>query len=176
MLRHRILGITVAALVGLAFWVPALASAAPRNSFTGDFDLVVEWTDEVVGHVKASLFDPTDQRLVPGSHDFRGVPGNPIRESHAQFGNAGWWHDPNHPEPGVGGANVGLAEGVECLYFGPNDTACYPWAVMFIDVLDPAYRDQVAYAGSRNPDTGEWEFQHWFWVGKGEFNLRLAGG
>lgn len=176
-LRHRvrrIAAILLAAGLVASAGSTALVSAAPRNSFVGDFDLV-DGSGVVVGHIKASLFEPTDQRLVPGSYDFRGVPGNVIRESHAQVGNSGWWYDPNHPTPGSGGSNVGLGEGVECLYFGPNDTVCHTWAVMYIDVLDPAERDQVAFANNRDPDTGEWLFEWWFWVGKGEFNLRVAG-
>lgn len=72
-----------------------------------------------------------------------------------------------------GGSNVAFAEGVECWYNAPGDSACGPFAVMFIDDLDPSLPDQVAYANTRL-ENGEWDFHHWFWVGKGAFEVRVA--
>jgi hypothetical protein len=120
---------------------------------------------------------PTDQRLVPGNYDFKGVPGNAIRESHSVIGNTNFWFDPGN----YGGANVAFGEGAECIYYGPNNTFCHEIAVMFIDNLDPAAPNQVAFADVRyadGPHKGDWDFDngYWFWVGKGDFVLKLAAG
>jgi prepilin-type processing-associated H-X9-DG protein len=160
----------LAALVGAGS-----ASAATRNSFVGDFELIDGGSGAVVGRVTAQLGDPTSQRLVPGTYDFKGAPGNAIAESHAQLGHVGWWFDPNHPAPGAGGSNVAFADGVECLYFGANDAFCHEFAVMFIDDINPAFPDQVAFADHRG-EGGDWEFTYWFLVGRGDFVLRLASG
>jgi hypothetical protein len=164
-------------LMGAALTVTMGAAsvwAGPKSSFVGDFDLVEQGTGVVVGHITASVFEPTAQRLVPGSYDFVGASGNAIKESHGVLGSSGFWFDPNHPEADLGGSTVAFASGAECIYFGPNDTFCHEWAVMFIDVVDPSFPDQVAFAG-RDPVTGDWAFDYWFWVGSGEFHLRLAG-
>ena len=145
-------------------------AAVPRSSFTGDFDLLPDGGGPAVGHITAELFEPTERRLVPGAYDFKGVPGNQIRESHSVIGSTQFWYDPGN----LGGSNVAFAEGAECIYYGPGDTFCHEIAVMFIDVLDPSHSDQVAF-GNRDPDTGEWAFDWWFWVGKGDFVLKLAG-
>lgn len=169
---------SLALIAGLVLVATATASslAAAKNHFSGDFDLLTG-DGVTAGHVTAQLFDPTEARLVPGSYDFAGVPGWGIREAHSQLGVVQWWYDANHPEPGLGGSNVAFAEGVECLYFGPNDTFCHAFAVMFIDVLDPSLPNQVAFADHRlNGDPGaEWEFDMWFTVGAGDFVLRYAG-
>lgn len=169
----------LAVLAGLALVVTAASAslAAPsRNHFAGDFDLVRD-DGVVAGRVTAQLFDPTESRLVPGSYDFVGDPGNDIRESHSQLGVVDWWYDANNPEPGLGGSNVAFAEGVECLYLSPGESLCHQFAVMFIDVLDPALPDQVAFADHRvNGDPAEdWDFDMWYSVGAGDFVLHYAG-
>lgn len=165
----------LAVLAGLALVVTAASAslAAPsKNHFLGDFDLVTG-DGVTAGHVTAQLFDPTASRLVPGSYDFIGVPGWGIRESHSQLGSVQWWFDADNPAPGLGGSNVAFAEGVECLYFGPNDSFCHQFAVMFIDDIDPSLPDQVAFADHQAD--GGWVFDMWFTVGAGDFVLHLAG-
>jgi hypothetical protein len=155
----------------------SLAATGPeKNSFVGDFDQVDE-SGLVYGHITAQLRVPTWQRLVPGSYDFKGAPDNPfgIRESHAQIGHVGFWFDPNHPEPGGLGSNVAFGEGVECVYFEPGNTACHEFAVMFIDPLDPALPNQVAFANAHDPESGEWDFAYWYLVGDGDFVLKYFG-
>jgi hypothetical protein len=143
--------------------------ANPRAlvSLVGNFDLIDGLSGELLGHASVRLATPTARQLVPGSFDFVGAPSNPIRESHAQIGNVYAWYDPGHE----GGSNVVLAEGVECIYFAPNQTGCHTWAAMFIDVLDPSRPNQVAFAIERDPTTGDWLMNWWQLVGKGSFVL-----
>jgi hypothetical protein len=177
MVMRRVAALLAAIALTASLAGSSLAATSPtRNSFIGDFDQVDE-NGLVYGHITSQLQMPTAQRLVPGSYDFRGSPDNPfgIRESHAQIGHAGFWFDPNHPEPGGQGSNVAFGEGVECVYFEPGNTACHEFAVMFIDPLDPALPDQVAFANGHDPETGEWDFAYWFLVGKGDFVLKYFG-
>lgn len=164
----------VASLVLVAITAGTALGAGPRSSFNGDFDLLDPATGLVVGHVVAQLGIPSDQKLVAGVHDFVGVPGNWIRETHGQMSYADFWYDPNHPFSGSGGSNVAYGEGVECVYFGPNDTHCNGrWYVMFVDPIDPSFPDQVVY-GNRN-EAGETTFEAWHEVGRGGFSLRYGG-
>lgn len=174
---RRVLALLAAVglVASLAASSVAAAPTVPRNSFVGDFALLDEGTGAVVGYVTAQLSPATDQRLVPGHYDFYGVPGNWILESHSQIGRVDFWFDPDNPGPGLGGSNVAFAEGVECLYLNPGDSICHEFAVMFIDDLDPALPDQVAFA-NRNPSTGDWDFNWWYHVGKGSFVLNFRGG
>jgi len=144
----------------------SVAASGPKSSFVGDFDLLTA-DGTLLGHASAQLFEPTDQRLVPGRYDFKGAADNTIRESHAQIGRVDFWYDDYLRPP----TNVAFGEGVECVYYGPNDADCHPWAVMFVDNLDPAARDEVAFAISKLTD-GDWDFQYWQFVGKGEFVLK----
>jgi hypothetical protein len=167
--------VVLAAVVGLlaSLATASLATAAAKSSFVGDFDVVSEWDREVLWHVTAQTFEPTAQRLVPGDYVAKGVVEWAADEVHAQIAHVAYWFDPNHPGPGLGGANVAFADGVECVYLAPGDASCGPFAVMYIDNLDPAQPDQVAY-GNTKLETGEWDFQYWFWVGKGTFQVRIA--
>jgi hypothetical protein len=163
----------LAALVLLASVGASSAAAGPGpkvNRFVGEFQIVEEGTWRVIGQVDATLTPPTDRHLVPGSYDFIGAPDNANHESHSQIGNVHFWFDPNHS---AGGANVAFGEGVECIYWGPNDTTCHQMAVMFIDNLDRTTPDQVAFADHRDGN-GEWVFEYWYWVGKGSFRLTFV--
>jgi len=144
--------------------------ANPRGlvSVVGDFNLIDGLSGDLLGRASVRFATPTAQQLVPGSFDFVGAPTNEIRQSHAQLGNVVAWYDPNHE----GGSNVALAEGVECVYFGPNVTDCHTWAAMFIDVLDPSRPNQVAFAIERDPNSGEWLMDWWQLVGNGSFVLK----
>lgn len=147
-----------------------MAGERRANSFVGNFNLAEEGTWHVWGRVSAQLSMPTDKQLVPSHYDFTGTRNNAIRESHAQIGNVQFWYDANN-QPG--GSNVAFADGVECIYFASGNTVCHEFAVMFIDNLDPALYDQVAFAGSKDADG--WVFSYWYWVGKGSFNLTYTG-
>jgi hypothetical protein len=171
----KVIGLGAAVALLVTMGGSSLTAGAARNSFVGDFDLVYEGTTTVQGRVKAVTFEPTSQRLVPGSFDFRGAADFFVRETHALISGVDYWHDPNHPEPGVGGSNVAFAEGTECYYIAAGEAGCHDWAVMFIDVLDSSYPDQVAFATSHDPDTGEWNFDSWMWVGRGDFSVRVSG-
>jgi hypothetical protein len=162
-------------LVGSLAGSSLAAGSPPKNSFTGDFDLMAE-DGTLLGHATARLFEPTDQRLVPGAYDFMGAPSNWIRESHAQIGGKAFYNDPDHWPNGAAfpGANVAYGWGVECVYGEPGNTFCHDFAVMFIDNLDPSVPNQVAFANSKL-ETGEFDFQYWQVAGKGSFVLKYLG-
>jgi hypothetical protein len=181
--RRRSLAVLGAlALVATAATSSLAVSSTPRSSFNGDFDVLLD-TDAgkvLLGHATAQLFEPTNQRLVPGTFDFVGAPDNAIRESHAQIGQVDFWDDPDHwsSDASSPGATVAFAEGVECVYFEPGVTDCHPWAVMFIDNDDPGARNEVAFAISKVADgehAGQWDFVYWQWVGDGSFVLKYSG-
>lgn len=176
---RRCIALLAALLLAGSVAGSGLAAATPsRSFFSGTFEL---WSEDeapvYLGRATAQLFEATDQRLVPGSWDFKASPDNWFRESHAQIGSAGFWHDPDHWPNGAAypGADVAYGDGVECAYVAPNETLCHPWAVMLIDNLDPSVPNQAAFADSRL-DNGEWDFQYWQVVGKGDFVVRVAGG
>ena len=145
----------VIALVAAVLLIGALAgsslasSTAQRSMFQGSFDLESE-DGVLLGHATAQLFEPTDQRLVPGRYDFTGAADNGIHESHALIGNAFFWFDPSHMPAGatIPGGYVARGEGVECVYAGPNDTDCHTWAVQFVDNVDPSVRDELHFEGT----------------------------
>jgi hypothetical protein len=163
----------LAAVVLTASFAGSSAAATPTprvNSFVGSFSLAEEGTWHSWGLVVASLAMPTDQRLVPGTFVQYGSPDNSIRRSEALIGNAHFWYDPNNSNGGKPGANVAFGEGVNCIYWGPNNTTCQPFAVMYIDNIDPTVPNQVAFANHKD-DSDNWVFEYWYWVGPGLFKL-----
>ena len=170
---HRAAALAAAVLL-VAAAAGTAVGAGPRSGFNGDFDLYDPGTGQLLGHVVANLSVPTTQRLVAGTHDFKGAAGNAILESHGQFAYADFWYDPNHPFAGSGGSNVAYGEGAECIYFGPNAKECHGgWYVMFVDPIDPSFPNQVVY-GNRN-EAGETTFEAWSEAGAGSFSLRYGG-
>jgi len=141
-----------------------------------NFQAIEGGTNKVIGRVTVQLFEPSEQRLVPGFYDFYGVPGYPVRESHAQLGKVWFSYNSKAGNPGgyTGpdfGANVAYAEGVICDYAEPNVPNCHPIYLWFVDVLSPAgradYLDTNTYLGT----PGDWDGTSWN-VGKGAFVLR----
>jgi hypothetical protein len=148
------------------------STSASKLRFTGDF---VQLSDagEAMGRITAQLFEPTQQQLVPGSYDFVGAPGNGVRESHAVIGHTAFWFDPGHE----GGSNVAYGDGVECVFFGVNDSVCHEWAVMFIDPVDGSVPNQVAFSIVRDA-SGAFDFNTetgmawWYTVGHGDWEMK----
>ncbi len=157
----------------------AAAPAAPKNRLVADFQAT--YAGVVIGHVTAKLFEPSERQLVPGFYDFygAGAPGWPVRESHAQLGHVGFWYDPaaGNPEGWSGpdyGANVAYAEGVMCDYVKPNVPDCHPIYLWFVDVLDPAGREDYLDTNIVNPGADPWDGTSWG-VGNGALVLNYAG-
>jgi hypothetical protein len=148
------------------------APALPRSSLIADFQAVSDGV--VIGRVTARLSVPSEQHLVPGSYDFYGAPGWPVRESHAQLGNVQFAYDPNAGGPGFG-ANVAYAEGVICDYAEPNVPDCHDIFLWFVDVLDPAGRADYLDTNAHNPGSDPWDGTSWN-VGNGAFVLTFTGG
>jgi hypothetical protein len=76
------------------------APAARRNSLVANFQAIDGQTQKVIGRLTVQLFEPSEQQLVPGHYDFYGVPGYPVRESHAQLGSVRFGYDPTAGNPG----------------------------------------------------------------------------
>jgi len=165
--------VLVASLAGSAAATPAEPDS---SSFVGNFEMINP-DGTAAGWANVEIRMPTEQRLVPGHYDFRGVKGWPIREGHAVLGVAGFWYDSTNQ----GGSNVAYTEGVECLYTDPGAKYCHAFTGMFVDVLDPAAIDWVEFQGQdpSNPnhdpnDPTTWE-KFLFYLGKGAFELRCVG-
>ncbi len=169
-------GVLVASLAASSV---SAASAGPKNSLVANFQAIDGQTQKVIGRVTVRLFEPSEQRLVPGSYDFYGAPGYPVRESHAQLGMVRFGYDPTagNPNGWAGpnfGANVAYAEGVICDYREPNVPDCHPIYLWFVDVLDPAGRADYLDTNTRNPGGDPWDGTSWA-VGKGSFVLSYTG-
>lgn len=155
--------------------------AAPRNSLVANFQAIDGQTRELIGRVTVQLFEPSEQQLVPGFYDFYGVPGYPVRESHAQLGHVAFGYDPAAGNPGgwTGddiGANVAYAEGVMCDYAEPNVSNCHDIYLWFVDVLGPGGRADYLDTNTYTPSPpGDWDGTSWD-VGNGSFVLTYKGG
>jgi hypothetical protein len=166
-------GVLVASLAASSV---SAAPAAPENSLVANFQAIEGGTNKVIGRVTVQLFAPSERHLVPGFYDFYGVPGYPVRESHAQLGRVEFWYDPAAGNPGGYegppdfGANVAYAEGVMCDYAEPNVPNCHPIYLWFVDVLDPAGRADYLDTNTYTPTVGDWDGTSWN-VGKGAFVL-----
>lgn len=173
---RRLVALLFAAVLvaSLAASSVAAAPAAPQNRLVANFQAIDGLTNKVIGRVTAQLFEPSERQLVPGSYDFYGAPGWPVRESHAQLGSVGFWYDPNAGGEGYG-ANVAYAEGVMCDYAEPNVPNCHEIYLWFVDVLDPAGRPDYLDTNDHNPGSDPWDGTSWG-VGKGAFVLRFNGG
>jgi len=163
-------GVLVASLAASSV---SAAPAAPKNSLVASFQAVSNGV--VIGRVTAQLFEPSEQRLVPGSYDFYGVPGYPVRESHAQLGKVSFSYGAGAGNPGgwTGdpiGANVAYAEGVICDYAEPNVPNCHPIYLWFVDVVGLGGRADYLDTNIVNPGANPWDGTSWN-VGKGSFVL-----
>lgn len=151
---------------------PALAAPPPRPGVTASFAM---WSDDLTvfeGHVAATIQVPTTRDYLPGTYDFTGAPTNWIHESHMLVGQVEYWFDETNAP---GGARVAFAQGVECVYSQvPGDVDCHPNAMMFVDNVDPAIPDQMAFATSMVGD--EWDFLYWSKVGAGTLRVTLPAG
>jgi hypothetical protein len=168
---RRFVALLTAGVLVASLGASSVSAAPPLppkvNSFVGSFGLAEEGTWHNWGLVVASLNMPTDSRLVPGTYNLYGSRDNTIREDHAVIGDAQFWYDANN-QPG--GSNVAFGQGTHCIYYGPNNTTCDPFAVMFIDNRDPKLPDQVAFANHKDAND-QWAFDYWYWVGPGLFKL-----
>ena len=165
-------GVLVASLAASSV---SAAPAAPKNSLVANFQAIEGGTNKVIGRVTVQLFEPSEQRLVPGFYDFYGVPGYPVRESHAQLGKVDFWYDEAAGNPGdwTGddvGANVAYAEGVICDYAEPNVPNCHPIYLWFVDVVGLGGRADYLDTNIVNPGANPWDGTSWN-VGKGSFVL-----
>jgi len=179
-MRRRFVALLSAGVLvaGLAASSVSAAPAAPGNSLVANFQAIDGQTQEVIGRVNVQLFEPSEQRLVPGFYDFYGVPGYPVRESHAQLGHVQFGYSTNAGNPGgwTGDdfdANVAYAEGVICDYAEPNVPNCHDIYLWFVDVLDPAGRADYLDTNTYIPGADPWDGTSWN-VGKGSFVLNYT--
>ncbi len=169
---RRLLAV-VSALV-LVVAVSGSSVAAPsRSMFVGDFEILDRGSGDVIGRVVANLVVPTADQLVAGTYDFTGAPGYEVLAGHGQLAIGSFHFDPNFPEPGGAGVNVGQGEGVECEYYGPNEAICREWLIQFIDYVEPGIPSQIDVA-TRIAGSNDWDFYASYGVGRGSFNLKLA--
>lgn len=179
--------LAVVALIGslAASSVAAAPPVARVNHFTGNFDMLIEGTDQVVGHIVVDFREPTLERMVPGTLDVTWEPYDPanppfpfmvldwppVKESHAQLLSASFG-----PETWGGPVVVGLVNGYLCDYTAPWNADCQPFEVIFIQPNDRAQPRMVAwnippswtFPGEEHPLTV-------YSVGKGAFALTYAG-
>lgn len=166
---RRMFAVAAAVILTAGLAGSSLASTpSPKLGFIGNFVELSDGTN--LGRITAQLSEPTEQNLVPGTFEFIGAPGYFIRESHAVIGHTAFWFDPNHD----GGSNVAYGDGVECVFFGVNDSDCHEWAVQFVDPVDPSIPNQVAFSLTRDAsgafDFGEGSF--WYTVGRGDWVMK----
>lgn len=167
--------VLAATLAGSAAAAPAVAKS---SSFVGNFAMS-EMSDSpgpVVGWANVEIRAQTDQKIVPGSYDFRGAKDYPIREAHAVLGLTEFWFDSGHGADSY----VAYTEGVECLFTNPYVQDCHAFSAMFVDVLDPAARDWVEFQrhdpndSSQDPTKPATWTRSQFFVEKGSFVLHCV--
>lgn len=159
------------AALALTVLLVGTASAAPRSTFNGDFDVLVDGA--VVGHVTAKLWN-TDFGSPAGTFSFQAPDGS---VSHAQVGETAFYHAPE-----LGFDNVWF-KALEIGY--PTDGSLPGYTIFvgrFVDMLDPAETDYVEFWGQ--PLVGEpvpWgglslgnAYHGRFDVGEGAFALHVA--
>jgi hypothetical protein len=170
----------VLALIAAVVLVASLAGSSlaagnpPKNSFTGDFDVIDPDSGVVVGHVVAQLSLPSDRRLVPGTYEFKGAAGYPIQETRAVVANTLFWIDPN------GGMPHAMATGAVCDINNPGEYICHgDWAVMFRVV--PGEPNSILFTTCRvstAPDGFDFSTENGcatlLTVGKGAWVLKVA--
>lgn len=162
-----LLAATLFAAAGLVASVPPAGTAAAQgesNRFHGNFDLLEYFGTTVVAHIVVDVVEPTEAQLVPGSVDIYWSADSPVRESHGQIVSVGFFtleDDPTEgPQLGV------VIEGSLCDYMSPQVGICQPFAMVFVDTVDPAYLNHVSL---NVPCCGE---AAWFDVGRGAFVMR----
>lgn len=149
--------------------VPAPAAAQPMNHFTGSFDMVSG--DDVVAQVVADFREPTAGGTVAGSVTIRWTSGD-IRQSRAHLSNAFFnaW-DPPNDDPDEGFEHNAFVQGTLCEANGADTSSCQPFAMVFVQTLDPTYPNHVGFSvpGSDVCCDGAW-----YEVGSGVFRLNYV--
>lgn len=148
----------------LAGSVLAAPAAGRPNSFYGNFDLLEYYGTTVVAHVVATVHEPTDTQLVPGTLDIYWKTGA-IRESHAQVTQAYFW--PMLDDPNEGPQLGAYLYGYLCDYRGPEDASCQPFAIDFVKSVNTAYPNHVGFQLGSGPCCDG----PWYDVGSGAFAM-----
>lgn len=161
------------AVLLVASLTPAASSAqrTPFNAFSGDFDLVVPGTSDVIAHVETSFKEATEQQHVSGGLQISWTNGNPrsgssTRISTAQLLQALFW-DGEFGDLGYGTA--GRLVGVLCDY--PGGT-CDDFAMGFVHPANTAFDDWVGFSV---PTSSRCCDGLWYQAGKGTFDLDFVG-
>jgi len=175
--------LAVVALVGslAASSVAAAPPVARINHFFGTFDMLVEGTDQVVGHIVVDFREPTLEQVVPGTLDVDWEPYDldhppfpfmtlaypPVRESHAQLLTA---HFDTYDDQYWGHVVTGGTDGFLCDYTGPWDANCRYFSVLFqLTTLGPPRAANWSVGDFADPDRVVFE------AGQGSFVLTYAG-
>lgn len=140
------------------------ATAGRQNSFYGNFDLLEYYGTTVVAHVVATVHEPTDTDLVPGSLDIYWKSGD-VRESHAQVIQAHFWEN---YDPAEGSQLGAFLHGYLCDYTAPQAGSCQPFAIVFVKSVNTAFPNHVGFelGDMTCCDTGPW-----YDVGTGAFAM-----
>ena len=181
---RRVLALFAALVLTAALAGSSVATAGqPKlNHFVGNFDMVLEGTNQVVGHVVADFKEPTSKHPVPGTLDvvwapydvsdppfpyFMDLGGTPVRESHAQLLSA--WFD-TYDDSVWGHVVTAGTDGYLCDYAGPWNAGCRYFSVLFqLTTLGPAK------ATNWSPGDGADGNRFVLEAAKGAFHLTYAG-
>jgi hypothetical protein len=170
-----------ATLFGAAVLIGSLSSSSvtaapvgPANSLVGNFDLI-DWSDNVVGHVITEFQGPTSQQEARGHFDVTWVPGAsfpftqqdpPIIESHAQL-DAAWFG------PGESGISGDI-----CDVNGLGISSCHDFSVVFVEDLAAPGTGVVGFADSLlgDPEHPWWyDYDVFYRIGHGAFVVQYIG-
>jgi hypothetical protein len=143
---RRIVALAAAAMLVASLASTSLAAAPPTaNRFVGDFDIVDFDLTTQLGHVQANFTQPSSGKLVPGTVDITWIGGD-IRETHTQLVDTEFgemtWADPYSPT-GEFHAIFARATGSRCDYRGVGDATCEPFAMIFLQITDPAVSSET---------------------------------
>lgn len=164
---------SLAAAVALTVLMVGSASAAPRSTFNGDFDTMVD--GQVVGHITARLWSTQPGFYGPAGTYSATAPG--FGMSNAQVGTA-WFF--GHPDEGY--TEVWF-KALEIGYpGGGTDPGFAMFVGHFVNMLDPTATDFVEFWGQpidgepNATDTASFGGRYYFRfdVGEGAFALHVV--
>jgi len=171
---RRITAVLASACLTVLLASSVMAAPTAKSMFVGDFDVIDPGTGIVAGHVVAQFALATDRQVAPGSFQFTGASGYPIRAMRVAVADSLFWIDPN------GGLPHAAEVGAGCDIFNPGDYSCHgDWAVMFRMV--PGEPNSLLFSSCKTGDgpldfdwDGEGGCAFLLTVGKGDWVLKVA--
>jgi hypothetical protein len=174
LMRRLVALLSALVLVVAAAGSSVASTTSAKNSFVGDFDLVDPATGLVAGHVVAQFTSPTEKHVSPGTFQFTGASGYPIKAMSVGLADALFWIDSN------GGLPHAMVQGAGCEISNPTEYTCHDkWAAMFREF--PGEPNSIIFSTCwTGPYPWDWDMDvsggcaFILYLGKGDWALKVA--